>query len=115
MEGNLMPTRKRVNQLQVLAMAVLVIGAGLALAIGTLVPAQVIETTTGLTTSRTVVYTNSPGSGPTSFNWLFALLVAGPALVATATLYAGSAVVRTRSSSRGRSRSEGRPEPNAET
>jgi hypothetical protein len=97
---------RRVNRLQALALAVLIGGAGLAWAIGFLVPAQVVETTTGLVTSRTVAYTNSPHSGQTAFNWLLALLVGGPAAMAAATLYAGSQISRSRGSSRGRARDQ---------
>lgn len=77
--------------------------------LGVMYPAQVLVTTTGLTKARSTVYTNSSDSGETAFNWLFFLLIFGPALVASAVLYGAAEIAGSARRSRG-----GRSERNHE-
>ena len=87
-----------------MALAALLGGLIAAFLVGSVVKAQVSPVAGNLTT-KSVSYVSSPqGGGEGAFNWLLALLVAGPAVVAASMLYAASEIT---SASRrgGRSRS----------
>ena len=60
--------------------------------IGAAFPAQVTVTVT-VTAAKITNYTVGAESGEGAFNWLFALLVLGPAVVGAAVLYASSELV----------------------
>jgi hypothetical protein len=72
---------------------------------GAMFPAQIQTTANGIAQAKTTVYVNSPASGDTAFNWLFALLFFGPAMVAAAVLY-GAAEIAGSVRRAGRSRSD---------
>jgi cytochrome bd-type quinol oxidase subunit 2 len=99
-------SRARVGRLRTMALAVLMGGLVAAFLLGTTFPAQVTPVT-GSLTGKTVSYVSSPqGSGESAFNWLFALLVAGPAVVAASMLYGASEIASaSRRSARSRSSS----------
>ncbi len=105
-----MPTSKRVSRLRGIALVVILGGFAAAFLIGNLVPAAVMPVAGSTTAAKTIVFTQSPdgGTAETSFNWLLALLVAGPAAVAAVALYGAAEVTaavrrggRSRSSERG--------------
>jgi hypothetical protein len=102
-----MPSSKRVSRIRAAALAVLMVGAVVMFLVGTLFPAQV-TTTTG-TSVKVTDYTKSPSSGETAFNWLLGLLVMGPVVVASATLF-GAAEVAAAARRGGRSRTHDRLE-----
>src|SRR3954462_14646545 len=102
-----MPSSKRVSRIRAAALAVLLLGLVATFLVGTMFPAQV-PTLAG-TTAKVTDYTKTPASGQTAFNWLLALLVFGPALVASATLY-GAAEIAVAVRRGGRSRSQDRLE-----
>lgn len=104
-----MPTSKRVSRLRAMAFAVLLGGIALAFVVGAMFPAQVVAAGgTGLAVTKTVSFTSSPEKGgESSFNWLFAILVIGPAVVASSVLY-GAAEVASAARRGGRSRSSER-------
>ena len=85
-----MPSSKRVSRIRTAALAVLLAGVVLTFLIGTMFPAQV-ATTVG-TTVKVTDYTKTPASGETAFNWLLALLVLGPTIVASALLYSAAEI-----------------------
>lgn len=75
-------------------MAAVVLGAGLVLAFlaGSTFKASVLPVTGSLTAKTTNFLSSPEGGGTGSFNWLFAMLVAGPAVVASAVLYSASEI-----------------------
>jgi hypothetical protein len=85
-----MPSSKRVSRIRAIALAMLLVGAVVTFLVGTMFPAQV-STTVG-STVKVTDYTKSPASGETAFNWLLALLVMGPALIASALLYSAAEI-----------------------
>ena len=98
-------SKGRAGRLRAVAIGVLIAGAALAYAVGVAFPASVAVVPPGLT--RVTTYTASTDSEG-DFNFLFALLVAGPTLVAAAVLYGSAEIVaglrrsaRTRSSEGG--------------
>ncbi len=99
-------SRTRGGRLRTIAVAVLIGGLVAAFLVGAMVKAQVTPVT-GSLTEKSVSYVSSPeGSGAGSFNWLLALLVAGPAVVAASGLYAAAEIAAaTRRGGRSRSAS----------
>jgi hypothetical protein len=85
-----MPSSKRVSRIRAAALAVLLLGLVATFLVGTMFPAQV--TTTAGTLVKVTDYTKTPAKGETAFNWLLALLVLGPALVASALLYSAAEI-----------------------
>jgi hypothetical protein len=99
------PGSRRVNRIRTTALVVLLTGAVLMVLVGMSFPAQVALSSG--TTVKVTDYTKSPGSGESAFNWLFALLVMGPAVVTAAVLY-GAAEIAAAVRRGGRSRSHDR-------
>ena len=95
-------SKGRASRLRAGAAGVLILGIALAFVMGSTFPAQIVKAPPALTAVTT--YTNSVDSGDGAFNWLFALLVVGPALVAASVLFASAEVVSALRRS-GRSRS----------
>jgi hypothetical protein len=96
-----MPTSKRVARMRAAGLAVLMVGLLVTFLVGTMFPAQV-TTVTG-TTVKVTDYTKTPASGETAFNWLLALLVMGPAVIASAVIFSAAEVAAsTRRSNRSR-------------
>jgi hypothetical protein len=87
------------------ALAVLLGGLVAMFLVGTMYPAQV--SIAAGTTAKVTDFTKSPESGETAFNWLLALLIAGPAVVASAVLFGAAEIA---SSARRRSRTHDRLE-----
>ena len=83
-------SKGRANRLRGLAAAVLIVGVAGAFVIGAAFPAQ---TTVSATAAKITNYTVGAESGEGAFNWLFALLVLGPAIVGAAVLYSSSELV----------------------
>ena len=75
-----MPGNKRVSRLRAVALAMVLGGAVVAILVGTLFPAPV--SVGAGTLGKITDFTKSADSGETAFNVFFALLVAGPAVVA---------------------------------
>ncbi|MGZ6950949.1 MAG: hypothetical protein ACXVJX_02470 [Acidimicrobiia bacterium] len=94
----------RTSRLRVLAFVVLLVGLIGAFIIGAVFQAQTV-TPQGSLGGKVTNYLSVADSGDGSFNWLFALLVAGPALIAASVLYGASeltsAIRRTNRRSRG--------------
>jgi hypothetical protein len=100
-----MSTQTRVARLRMTAGIVLVAGLIAAFLVGATLKAQV-SAVPGNLTVKSISYVDSPkGGGEGAFNWLFALLVAGPTVVAAATIYAASEMVGQLRRGGGRSRS----------
>lgn len=95
-------SKGRAGRLRAAAFGVLVVGLAVAFVMGATFPAQVVKAPPTLKAVTT--YTSSVESGDGAFNWLFALLAFGPALVAASVLFAGAEVVSASRRS-GRSRS----------
>ena len=79
----------------------LLVGLVMAYVVGATFPAQVVK----FGSAEFTTYTVSVQGGANAFNWLFAMLVAGPAVIASAVLYGCAEIVgglrrssRTRSS-----------------
>jgi hypothetical protein len=88
-----MSTQSRVARLRTASAAVLLIGLVAAFMVGATIKAQVTGTA-GAVTPNTINYVASPkGGGPGSFNWLLAILVAGPTVIAASTLFAAAEMV----------------------
>jgi hypothetical protein len=85
-----MPSSKRVSRIRAAALAVLLMGLVATFLVGTMFPAQV--TTVAGSTVKITDYTKTPATGETAFNWLLALLVFGPTLVASALLYSAAEI-----------------------
>ena len=85
-----MPSSKRVSRIRAAALAVLLFGTVITFLVGTMFPAQV-STVVG-STAKVTDYTKSSATGETAFNWLLALLVLGPTIVAAATLYGAAEI-----------------------
>lgn len=99
-----MSTSRRVSRLRAVALAVLMVGVLGGFLAGALVPAQVATTPSGLGQVKTTVFVNSPASGETAFNTLFALLFFGPAMVSAAVLFGAAEIAGSvRRAGRGRS------------
>ena len=87
-----MPDSKgRASRLRALAFFVLILGFALAFVVGTAYPASVASSPTTL--SKVTNFTLTSESGAGAFNWLLAILVATPAVVAASVLYAGAEIV----------------------
>ena len=84
-------SKGRAGRLRAIAFGVLIAGAALAFLVGAAFPAQVGTTPTGL--SKITTYTQSTDSSDGTFNWLFAILVLGPAVVGAAVLYGSAEIV----------------------
>jgi hypothetical protein len=95
------PSSKRVSRIRAIALVVLLGGMVLAFLVGNMVPAHVNPAVGA--TGRLTIFTSTSDTGETAFNWLLALLVGGPALVASAILY-GSAEIAAAARRGGRSR-----------
>lgn len=80
-------SKGRANRLRALAAAVLLAGIAAAFVVGAAFPASV---TVSATLVKSTNYTMSAESGETAFNWLFALLILGPSIVAAAVLLSSS-------------------------
>ena len=102
-----MPGSQRVSRLRGAALAVLLVGLVATFLVGSIFPAQVV--TAAGTTVKVTDYTKSPATGETAFNWLLALLVLGPVLIASSVLY-GAAEIAASSRRGGRSRGHDRLE-----
>lgn len=85
-----MPSSKRVSRIRTMALAILLVGAVVTFLVGTMFPAQV--TTAVGTTVKVTDYTKTPASGGSAFNWLLALLVMGPTVIASALLYSAAEI-----------------------
>ena len=85
-----MPSSKRVSRIRAAALAVLLLGLIATFLVGTMYPAQV--TVVAGTAVKITDYTKSSATGETAFNWLLALLVLGPTLVASALLYSAAEI-----------------------
>jgi hypothetical protein len=88
-------------------LAILLVGLVVMFLVGTMFPAQV-TTLTG-TTIKVTDYTKTPASGETAFNWLLALLVMGPVIVASAVVFSAAEIAASARRS-GRSRNHERLE-----
>ena len=94
-------------RLRGLAVGILVGGLIIAFLVGASFKAEVTRVEGSLTT-KSVSYVTSPqGPAESAFNYLFALLVAGPTVVAAATLYGAAEIASAVRRSGGRSRSGG--------
>jgi hypothetical protein len=98
---------KRVSRIRAAALAVLLGGAVLMFLVGSMFPAQV-SVGSG-TLGKVTDYTKTPASGESAFNWLFAILIMGPAVISASVLF-GAAEIATASRRGGRSRSHDRLE-----
>ena len=101
-------SKGRAGRLRTIAIGLLLVGAALAFLVGAAFPAQVGAGSFVPGAPKVTTYTASPDGGNSSFNWLFAILVAGPAVVASSVLYGCAEIVgglrrssRTRSSESG--------------
>jgi hypothetical protein len=74
-----------------LAFGVLIAGVALGFVVGAAFPAQV--TKTAPIVNNVTSYTQSTDSGNGSFNWLFTILVMGPAVVASSVLLGSAEIV----------------------
>lgn len=83
-------SKGRAGRLRAIAIGVLIAGAGLAFLVGAAFPAQAGKIGN---LPRITNYTNGVDGGDSSFNWLFAILVAGPAAVAASVLYGCAEIV----------------------
>ncbi len=83
-------SKGRANRLRVMAIGVSIVGLVGAFVLGFAFPAEPSVTIAGVKITNYVVVAES---GEGAFNWLFALLVLGPALVAAAVLYSSSELV----------------------
>jgi hypothetical protein len=84
-------SKGRAGRLRAIAFGILVIGIALAFVVGAAFPAQVTAIPPGLT--KVTTYTQSTEKGDGAFNWLFAILIGGPALVGATVLYGSAEIV----------------------
>ncbi|MEP6625756.1 MAG: hypothetical protein ABJC79_15010 [Acidimicrobiia bacterium] len=84
-------SKGRAGRLRAIALALLVAGVALGFLVGAAFPAEVGTASPSL--SKVTNYTSSTESGDGSFNWLFTILVIGPALVASSVVYASAEIV----------------------
>jgi Flp pilus assembly protein TadB len=96
---------RRVSRIRAAALVILLGGAVLAFLVGTMVPAHVNPAVGA--TGKLTIFTSTSDTGETAFNWLLALLVIGPAVVASTVLY-GAAEIAVAVRRSGRSRSHDR-------
>lgn len=84
-------SKGRAGRLRAVAVGVLIVGVALAFLVGAAFPAEV--STQPPVGTKITIYTASTESGDGSFNWLFAMLVAGPAVVSASVLYGCAEIV----------------------
>jgi hypothetical protein len=81
----------RAGRLRAIAVGVLVAGIALGFLVGAAFPAQVGAVPSSIT--KVTTYTQSTDSADGAFNWLFAILVMGPAFVGATVLYGSAEIV----------------------
>ena len=86
-------SKGRASRLRTAAIVAVLAGFAGGFLIGNLYPAQVAAQAAGIGTVEVTSYLNSPASGASAFNWLFASLIAGPLFVSAAVLYSASEMV----------------------
>lgn len=98
-------SKGRAGRLRAIAIGLLIAGAALAFLVGAAFPASVGAASFVPGAPKITSYVTSSDGGSSSFNWLFAILVAGPAVVGASVLYGCAEIVgglrrssRTRSS-----------------
>jgi hypothetical protein len=85
-------TSRRASRMRAIALVVLFVGLAGAFLVGALVPAKVTSTTVGLFPVKSTSFVETSESGESAFNWLLALLVAGPAVVSASVLYGAAEI-----------------------